>query len=117
VNPFAVDLVGLLEASGVFPGASGVELDEIAAAGCEVEIDAGRVLALPQIRMDDVLVVLEGTAARTVGGVSAELGRGAVIGEELLVGATSSATVEATTAMRLASIPLTRLRELGWGAV
>ena len=115
MNRFATELVGLLEASGVFPGASSVELDEIAAAGCEVEVDAGRVLALPQVRLDDLLVVVEGRAARTVGGRQAELGPGAVIGGELLAGGESSATVEATTAMRLASIPVSRLHELGWG--
>ena len=80
MNRFATELVGLLEASGEFPGASNVELDEIAAAGCEVEIDAGRVLALPQVRVDDLLVIVEGRAARTVAGVSAELGPGAIIG-------------------------------------
>ena len=117
MRPFAVELVGLLEASGVFPGASSVELDEIAAAGCEVEIDAGRVLALPQVRVDDLLVVMEGRAARTVGGVTAEVGPGAVIGGELLDGGESSATVEATTTMRLASIPVRRLHELGWGSM
>jgi CRP-like cAMP-binding protein len=115
VNPFATELVKLLEASGLFPGASGVELDEIAAASCEVEIDAGRVLALPQVRVDELLVVVEGCAARTGGGVSAALGPGAVIGQEVLDGGEPSATVEATTAMRLASIPVDRLRELGWG--
>jgi CRP-like cAMP-binding protein len=116
VNSFSTDLVGLLEASGAFPGASRLELDEIAAEGCELEIDAGRLLALPSVPVEDLLVVVDGHATRTDGGEREELGPGAVIGAELLAGQdTTTATVEATSAMRLASIPLRRLRELGWG--
>ena len=115
MSSFTTALVGLLEASGCFPGASRVELDEIASAGCEIEVDPGRVLALPQVRVDDLLVVVEGSAMRTVAGRHAELGPGAVIGGEALMGAAPSATVEAATPMRLASIPVSRLNELGWG--
>ena len=114
MNTFATELVGLLEASGAFPGASPAQLHEIAAAGCEVEVDPGRVLALPQVPPPDLLFVVEGCATSTVAGQRVELGPGAVIGAELLDGGASSATVEATTTMRLGSIPASRLRELGW---
>ncbi len=95
--------VALLEQIPNFRGLSQKELTQIAGLADEVEVPAGKRLATAGESGHEFFVIVEGEAdVRTARGRKVRLGPGDFIGEmSLLDGEPRSATVEATTPMRL----------------
>ncbi len=104
-----------LAQSAMFAAVSVEEVDAIAALGCEIEVDAGRVLVRAGEVTPDVAIVLEGRAVvvQTDGKPvpdQGELGRGDVVGIPT-ADAVEPHSIEALSAMRLLVISRSRLAE------
>jgi CRP/FNR family cyclic AMP-dependent transcriptional regulator len=91
----------------LFEGLSETGLERLASSSAEVEVEPGRVLAVPGDPGSGMFVVLDGTVSVEVrGGFHAELGPGSFFGEvALLVPSGRVARVRAATHARCLSIP------------
>jgi CRP-like cAMP-binding protein len=97
----------------IFASVPVAELDAIAALGCEIEVDAGRVLVRAGEVTPDLAVVLAGQAAvlETDGQPepdARELGRGDLVGAAV-ADEVEPRSIEARSAMRLLVISRSRL--------
>lgn len=97
------DKVALLRKVAFFDGLSAQQLSQVARLADEVEAPAGRTLARAGETGKELFIIVDGEAVvRPARGRAIRLGRGDFFGEMSLIdGAPRSATVEATTPMRL----------------
>ena len=97
------DKVALLKKVAFFDGLSGPQLSQVARLADEVEVEAGRKLATAGDTGRELFIIVDGEAVvRPARGRAIRVGRGDFFGEMSLIdGAPRSATVEATTPMRL----------------
>lgn len=95
--------VGLLKKVPLFDGLTPQQLNQVARLADEVEVKAGKRLARAGDTGRELYIIVEGEAVvRTGRGRTVRLSRGDFFGEMSLIdGAPRSATVEATTGMRL----------------
>ena len=97
------DKVALLRKVAFFDGLSAQQLGQVARLADEVEVQAGRTLARAGDTGKELFIIVDGEAVvRPARGRAIRLGRGDFFGEMSLIdGAPRSATVEATTPMRM----------------
>jgi CRP-like cAMP-binding protein len=97
------DKVALLRKVAFFDGLSAQQLSQVARLADEAEVEAGRKLARTGDTGKELFIIVDGEAVvRPARGRAIRLGRGDFFGEMSLIdGAPRSATVEATTPMRL----------------
>jgi len=101
--PSRSEKVKLLQRVALFEGLSSRQLAQVARLVDEVNVAAGKRLAMAGQTGRELFVIVEGRAlARTPRGRTVQLGPGQFFGEmSLLDGGPRSATVEASTPMRL----------------
>ena len=101
--PSRSEKVKLLQRVALFEGLSSRQLAQVARLVDEVNVAAGKRLAMAGQTGRELFVIVEGRAlARTARGRTVQLGPGQFFGEmSLLDGGPRSATVEASTPMRL----------------
>jgi CRP-like cAMP-binding protein len=97
------DKVALLRKVAFFDGLTAQQLTQVARLADEAEVEAGRRLARAGDTGKELFIIVDGEAlVRPARGRAIRLGRGDFFGEMSLIdGAPRSATVEATTPMRL----------------
>lgn len=97
------DKVALLRKVAFFDGLTAQQLTQVARLADETEVEAGRSLARAGDTGRELFIIVDGEAlVRPARGRAIRLGRGDFFGEMSLIdGAPRSATVEATTPMRL----------------
>lgn len=98
----------------LFDGTPAAELDDVVAVSSRSTLAPGQTLLREGDPGDDVLLVLEGEASVTVGGLAVgRIGPGDCVGEmALLDGAPRSATVTSSSALRALVVPAERFRAL-----
>ena len=97
------DNIELLRSIAVLAGSSDKDLARLGALVTEVELRPGQVLTREGARDRQALLVVDGHGTVSIGGRTiAEVGPGEFIGEmTMLIGGTRTATVRATTPMRV----------------